>query len=410
MFKAIREEFQNYRGFEFSFIIFAMISSFLITGEASITKPVAHSLFMEAFGVPFFPYVWIAVIPASFLVVTIYNILVAKIGCFRMLFLTVFAGAIINLTTVSYVHDFVSWPFFFYIWKDIYIMLMFQQLWSVINSTIQLSKARYLYGLFFGFGGLGSLLASLIPGLLAIRVGTEKLLYFSLPFYLLLLCAYYFLMRARKKIENVESITFAQNRFSDFFEGMSLIKNSSLLRFILLIVVAMQAASTLIDYEFNIYVSNWLTTTNERTAYFGWFFGVVNIMNVTLQLFGSFFLIELIGLKRCHIGIPGFIASALLAFLLFPSFGLIAFAYGSIKALDYSIFGVVKEMLYIPLSIDQKFKAKAVIDVFLYRSAKAIASLAILILPLVWIDYVSLSIFILWITAVLVRFRPVPVS
>ena len=164
----------------------------------------------------------------------------------------------------------------------------------------------------------------------------------------------------------------------------------------------------MLDYQFNIYVSSFLTTTNERTAYFGWFFGVVNIVNVTLQLFGSFFLIELIGLKRSHLSIPVFLASSLLGFLVFPSFGLIAFTYGSIKALDYSIFGVIKEMLYIPLSIDQKFKAKAVIDVFMYRSAKAIASLAILVLPLWWIDYVSLSILAIWITAVAARFRHVP--
>jgi AAA family ATP:ADP antiporter len=132
-------------------------------------------------------------------------------------------------------------------------------------------------------------------------------------------------------------------------------------------------------------------------------------MNVLLQVFGSFFLIELIGLKKCHMSIPVFLASSLLSFLFFPSFGLIAFTYGSIKALDYSIFGVVKEMLYIPLSIDQKFKAKAVIDVFLYRSAKAIASLAILVLPIFWIDYVTMAIFTIWITAVATRFRHVPV-
>jgi len=48
------------------------------------------------------------------------------------------------------------------------------------------------------------------------------------------------------------------------------------------------------------------------------------------------------------------------------------------KSLDFSVFGVVKEMLYIPLKPDEKFRAKAVIDVFAYRSSKAVASLLIL--------------------------------
>ena len=37
-------------------------------------------------------------------------------------------------------------------------------------------------------------------------------------------------------------------------------------------------------------------------------------------------------------------------------------------------------MLYIPLKTDEKFRAKAFIDVFAYRSAKAFASLLILLL------------------------------
>jgi len=56
-----------------------------------------------------------------------------------------------------------------------------------------------------------------------------------------------------------------------------------------------------------------------------------------------------------------------------------------IKACDFSLFGVLKEMLYIPLSQEEKFQAKAIIDVFAYRSAKAVASCLILLLPAVGI-------------------------
>ena len=64
--------------------------------------------------------------------------------------------------------------------------------------------------------------------------------------------------------------------------------------------------------------------------------------------------------------------------------------FGAVKALDYSIFGIIKEQLYIPLGINEKFKAKAIIDVFAYRSSKALASLLILGLSAIYsqrLDY-----------------------
>lgn len=393
---------------ELLFIILAMVSSFLITGEASITKPVAHSLFMTAYGAESFPYVWIAVVPSSFFVVWVYNFLLGRIGCTKMLMISVGIGALINFTTAFFKDQFYCWPFAFYIWKDIYILLMFQQLWSVINATINISKARYLYGIFWGCGGVGSVIASFIPGLFATRLGTEKLLLFSLPCYILLAITYLYLMWARSRIDKAQQIKFKKESTTDFLEGIRLIRSSSLLRFILLIVLSMQIASTILDYQFNLYVEAATEGTDERTRYFGSFFGLVNSVNVALQFLGSFILIKVLGLKRCHLVIPVFLASLMLVFLFQPSFLFIALTYGSIKALDYSIFGVIKEMLYIPLNIDQKFKAKAVIDVFAYRSAKAIAAIAIKVFTILLLDYVTLFIFIIWSVAILNHFRKTP--
>jgi ATP/ADP translocase len=46
----------------------------------------------------------------------------------------------------------------------------------------------------------------------------------------------------------------------------------------------------------------------------------------------------------------------------------------SIKSFDFSLFSIVKEMMYIPLKSDEKFRAKAFIDIFAYRTSKALAA------------------------------------
>jgi ATP/ADP translocase len=69
-------------------------------------------------------------------------------------------------------------------------------------------------------------------------------------------------------------------------------------------------------------------------------------------------------------------------------------------------------MLYIPLNVDEKFKAKAIIDVFAYRTAKACASLIILGLSCITLIELNLLlswgvvvIFLMWAIAVLMLFK-----
>jgi ATP/ADP translocase len=47
------------------------------------------------------------------------------------------------------------------------------------------------------------------------------------------------------------------------------------------------------------------------------------------------------------------------------------------KTLDYSLFRGAKELVYLPLSFDGRYRTKELIDVFGYRSGKAVSSLGI---------------------------------
>jgi ATP/ADP translocase len=125
-----------------------------------------------------------------------------------------------------------------------------------------------------------------------------------------------------------------------------------------------------------------------RTEYSGKIFGVVNFMTVIFQLFGSFLFLHFFGLKRSHLLLPLILCFNALGSLVIPSFAMISVAFITIKAFDFSLFGILKEMLYIPLKQEEKFQAKSIIDVFAYRSAKALASCLILLLQ--WLGFVKM--------------------
>ena len=68
--------------------------------------------------------------------------------------------------------------------------------------------------------------------------------------------------------------------------------------------------------------------------------------------------------------IPGLLGAAVATYAAIPRFAAMASAKVASKAFDYSLFRAAKEILYIPLSYDARYRAKQVIDAFAYRFSK----------------------------------------
>ncbi len=395
------------------FILSAMFTGFCITAEYAIIRPVSNSVFIEAYGTAGFPYAWIAIVPLNWILVSLYNRFLPRLGCFNMFLVIVGSVMALNVIFGLFLQKIYALPFIFYCWKEVYILLMFQQLWSVIHSTIKLDQAKYLYGLFFAIGGIGGICGSLIPGFFAVKIGSESLLFLSLPVYALMIFIFYFVIKNSALIRGETDLAKGMvKEKTAMVHALDLIKKSSLLKLILFIVVAMQLIATLIDYQFNASLQIAVPDKDMRTEYFGRIMGIVNMASVCFQFVGAYLLVHLLGLKRSHIFVPLALSLSIGACLLFPVFGLFAFSYVAVKSFDFSLFGVIKEMLYVPMKVDEKFRAKAIIDVFAYRSSKAFGSLIIFFLQMFKelnlisiLTWTMLLIFLAWIAIVSKMFK-----
>ena len=375
----LKSEFGSFSHKERLFVLFAMLCGFFISAEYAIIRPVSNAVFLSSYGSTALPYAWLATVPLNFLVVALYNKYLPRLGCLKMFAIIAGTITLTNLLSSLFLTQ-ASWlPFVFYLWKEIYIMLMFQQLWSVIHLTISFKKARYLYGLFFAIGALGATLGSILPAFFAVKMGSESLLLATLPLYLLLAICYYFALKSTKEGIDFQLTEEKQHStLSAFAHGFKMITSSGYLTLILSIVVFMQLCSTLIDFQFNTFLEKMIDHKDLRTEYTGRILGIVHLATISIQLIGSFLFIHYLGVKRSHLFIPLLLGLNAVAFQFFPLFGMISFAYISVKSCDFSLFTIVKELLYIPLKPDEKFRAKSVIDIFAHRSSKAIASTLIL--------------------------------
>ena len=388
------------------FLLFATIANMLIAFDYAIVRPVSQSIFLSTYGSAMLPYVWVFVLPVSLGVVFLYNRFLPKIGCFPLFAISTALIACTNSLAGLFVTKYPPVCFLFYMWKEVYILLMLQQLWSVIHATIDLKEAKYLYGVLFGLGALGASLGSLIPSFLAVQVGSQGLLFATLPLYAVLTAVYFFLLRfsgTEKAVEGKQT-----KKYSSLKEGFRLIASSKLLLAILLMTVFMQVTATTTTFQFQSLLETSYADTDLRTQFTGRMFFYGNLLTMSLQFFGTFFLLRVLGMQRTHLLVPTLLGASSFFFLISPTFSAVAASFVLIKAFDFSLFCVVKEMLYIPMRLEEKFQAKAIIDVFAYRSAKIIASILVvglqafipvyLMQSLSWINF---SLFVLWVFVIL---------
>ena len=407
----LKQELNKFSKTERLFIIGAMLCGFFILADYSIVYPVSNSLFISTYGTHFFPYAWLVSIPLNLLLVGLYNKYLPKFGCLKTYLIVAGSIVTINYSCALLIKQYSFLSFYLYVWKDIYVMLMFQQLWSVIHSTVPLKRAKYLYGIFFGVGGLGSLAGSLLPGFFAVKVGSEFLLYMTLPLYLCLTAAFILTLKQSNTEASLE-LEEKKGTRDALLHGIQLILNSRVLVFIALSILFMQLSATLIDYQFNTFLEKTIIGKDLRTEYTGRMQAIGLSFTVFMQFFGTYLLVQRVGIKRLHIAFPSILCIMSVLCFLFPCFGIVTFTVILLRSYNSSLFSIIKEMLYIPLNSDQKFRAKAFIDVFLFRFAKIFASLIILSLQFVLttlllpvLNWISISVCVVWVVFAVYLFK-----
>lgn len=109
------------------------------------------------------------------------------------------------------------------------------------------------------------------------------------------------------------------------------------------------------------------------------FFSVVNGVSLLLQLFVVSRIVKYLGVRVAIVLLPLIAMGgyALLAF--FPLLGVVRWAKTAENATDYSLQNTVRNILFLPLTREQKYKAKQVTDAFFWRAGDVLSAAAVFI-------------------------------
>lgn len=338
----------------------------------SLARPSAESLFLEHYGARALPWAWLAVAVTTVGAATLYNRFLAAVSLPARLVRTALVSAVALMSGWLALDSGVPGAaFVVYVVKDVYIVVVLEVFWSLANTTHDTESARRVYGLFMVFGTAGSLLGNQLVGPVAAGLGTPAALVVAAAALVVTASV------AATVPSPPASSHAAPRQRASWGEGLRVVAKSRYLWAMVLVVACSQLVVNLTDYLYNLHLADSYPDTDIRTAMSGQVYSAIDVASLALQLVAPAVL-GFLGVSGTLGAVPLLGAVSLAGLAIWPGFAAAAVAKVVGKSLDYSLFRVAKEMLYIPLDYRAKTAGKAVVDMMTYRAAKAKASALLL--------------------------------
>ena len=361
---------------------------FLIIALIYILKPVRSALFLDQLGAENLRYVYIGEGVFLFFVVAMYIQLAKRLP--KRIFFPTMLGFFISNLALFWLLFHMQVPYlaaFFYIWVASFSITMTTQFWILANDIFNPAEAKRLFGLIISGGSLGGVLGGLFTQQAVRWVKTEDLLLVAASVLVLCILLVAVLWRLVPQADgdgtsrNASKTDQVAKTNSSAHEGpvLKLFQNSSYLIMLAALVVTAKMASTIVDNQFNGMVELSVHGKEAKTAFFGGFLAWLNTLSFMMQLFFTSIFLRYLG-----VGISLWVLPV--GLLLFLSTGFIYPVLGTALALkcfdgsvNYSIQQASKEVLFLPLTSQLRYRVKPVIDMLGFRAAKAFSGIYIAI-------------------------------
>ncbi len=286
-----------------------------------------------------------------------------------------------------------SWlPLIFWIWANMFVIVLITQFWIVINDVFNPREAKRLIGFFVSGGILGGIIGGVFAGVFA-KIIPDYLLYIATGI-LIISCIfinYIFIWQKRNLIQDItsEKKTSRQKKPEKvgFRSSLDAVRKHKYLMLLAAVVALTEIVSTLIDFQAKTFIEK-AVPRNNWMSFFAWFEAALLVIPLLFQLFITSKLIKRYGVRfalllypiiilLCSLGLASFAVTA--AGLVFA-----IIIKTSDKSLSFSINQSVRELLFIPLSPEIKNRAKIFIDMFVNRVAKGAGALILLLILVIF--------------------------
>lgn len=276
-----------------------------------------------------------------------------------------------------------AWRFIviaFAFWTDVFIAMSVTQFWISVNDVFDPHQAKRLVGLFVTGGLLGGIAGSLVAALVTFAglLHPEDLLLVAPALLALALATVNVVYAGQRRVDATagEGPVAGVSRVG-LFESFRAVRGSRYLRLLAGMLAAAMVAGALINYQFKTVVWGAFETQDERTYFIATLFLVILAISTVAHIAATGRLLKKYGIRWAISIAPAVLLAGSLAVFVVPAALLLwwgAAVRGVDKLFDNTLSQSVRELLYVPVPAEIKYKGKIFIDMFVNKFATGLGA------------------------------------
>jgi AAA family ATP:ADP antiporter len=266
----------------------------------------------------------------------------------------------------------------YFIWVSIFVLFVVAVFWSLMADVFSREQAGRLFGFVAAGLSTGGLFGPFLAARLAEPIGTINLLLVSAALLAASLgCLLLVLRWHRRHGENTAPGEDRDERLGgSAFAAFRQVLNSPYLALIALFVFLLTWVSTFLYLEQQALVAEVFTDRDEQTRFFGRLDFWVQAGSLVTQLFLFGRLYRWFGFRALIVSMPVVMTLGFAALALFPAFAVLVAVMLVRRVGEYSLTRPSRDTLYTSVTREERYKAKSLIDTFVYRGGDATSASA----------------------------------
>jgi ATP:ADP antiporter, AAA family len=265
----------------------------------------------------------------------------------------------------------------YYVWVSVFNFFIVAVFWSLMADVFTREQAGRMFGFIAAGASTGGLVGPLVASRLAVPLGTINLLLISAA---LLAGSMFFMRRVinwhRHFGAGARGVEVDTPLGGHILAAFHLVMRSPYLLGIALFVIFLSWVSTFLYLEQQAFVAKVFATRDERTRFFSDVDFWVQTFSLITQLFIVGRLFKWIGHRALLVSVPLIMTLGYAVFALVPTFAVLVGVFAVRRVGEYGITRPCRDSLYTVCTREEKYKAKSLIDTFIYRGGDATSASA----------------------------------
>ena len=365
----------NARPHELGGALAAFLCAFAMFSSYSILRPIRETMGLTS-GLETLPALFWGTFIAMLLAQPVYGWLTSRFR--RSVFLPwVYLFFILNIVAfhawfrLESDHTWIARVYF--VWVSVFVLFVVAVFWSLMADVFSREQAGRLFGFVAAGLSLGGLFGPFLGQQLAQPLGTINLLLVSAALLAAALGLRLLVLRwHRRHGENTAVGADRDERLGgQALAAFGQVLRSPYLALVALFVLCLTWASTFLYLEQQAMVAEVFANRDERTAFFSTIDFWVQAGSLVMQLFVFGRLFRWFGFRALIVAVPLLMTLGYVALAAVPTFAVLVGVLVVGRIGEYSIARPARDTLYTVVSREEKYKAKSLIDTFVYRGGDA---------------------------------------